>query len=120
MRALAVAFLLAACGSGASSTPDAPASIADAAVAVADARPAADAPPPPADASVPDAPPPPPPDAPPPPPPDAGITQLRGSFTPVTAHGESRSQGHVLRITAPAAPAGTMSGPGGTLELRSK
>ena len=119
-RSSTLALLLAACGGGASTTPDAATSLADAAVSQADARPPTDAPPAdggsadaspadarPADASVPDA----------PPVPDAGITQLRATFAPVTAHGESRSQGHVLRITAPAEPTGTMSGAGGTLEL---
>jgi len=108
---ISLAVLVAACGSGASATPDASTpSLPDAAVGLADARPPADAPPAdarPADASPPDA----------PPAPDAGIARFRGTFTPVAAHGESRSQGHVLRITAPAGPAGTMTGASGTLRL---
>jgi hypothetical protein len=104
--------LLCACGSGASSTPDAPvggadARPADAAAGGADAA-VADAAGSVADARPPDAA---------PPAPDAGITMFRGRLDPVVGHGEGASQGLRLRATITAEPTGSMSGPAGRLEL---
>jgi len=95
--------LLAACGGGGGTvTPDA------SAPPPADAGAGVDAvPPPPPDAAVPDA----------PPSPDAAVAMFRGTFTPVVSHGESRSQGHILRSTVVAEPAGDLSGTSGKLRL---